>query len=293
MKKGMVFQIQKFCTDDGPGIRTTVFLKGCPLNCLWCHNPEGLSTKKIIAINYNKCVVCGKCMELCDCHKISENKHIYNSENCTTCGKCIDICKTSAISFCGKEMDSESVMKSVLADRAFYKNSGGGLTLSGGEPLLQDDFALELLQKAKEENIHTCVETSLGVGLEKIEKVAPFVDLFLCDIKETDEENHKKYIGISNKLILENLKKLCEMGKKIKLRCPIIPSVNDRENHFEILGKIYKSHENIIDIQFMPYHILGQGKSDRYGLNLSEKAFEVPSDETKTLWNEKLKAIKE
>lgn len=286
MEKALIFKIQKFCTDDGPGIRTTVFFKGCPLNCLWCHNPEGLSNKPILAIDFSKCVNCGACANVCSCHSLLENKHRYSAENCVVCGKCIDVCKAKAIDICGVYMSVDEIMKQVMADKFFYQSSGGGITISGGEPLMQSDFARELLKTAKEKGIHTCVETSSGVSFEKIEKVMDYVDLFLCDVKETNNHNHKKFIGVGNKLIIENIKKLNEHGKKMILRCPIIPSVNDNTEHFDNLIELYNLLENAVSIQLMPYHLLGQGKSQRYGIDLTDTAF-IPADtQTVKSWNE-------
>ncbi len=293
MEKGMVFQVQKFCTDDGPGIRTTVFFKGCPLRCVWCHNPEGLSTARIIAIDDIRCIKCGACASVCHCHAVdvAAGAHVFRAEDCTVCGRCVTACKADAISFCGEETTVEPIIKSVLADKMFYKASGGGITLSGGEPLLQPAFAAALLQRAKEENLHTCVETSLGVPFQNIEKVAPYVDLFLCDIKETNSENHQKYVGCSLDFILDNLKQLNRLGIPIQLRCPIIPSVNDNAAHFKAIATLHNELLQVIGVQLMPYHMLGQGKAERYGLQLAQQAFCPPTAETVKSWNETLQRM--
>ncbi len=290
--EGIVFQIQKFCTDDGPGIRTTVFLKGCPLRCLWCHNPEGLSTNPVIQLDLTRCMMCGKCEMVCEkgCHIIEHNADSQNhkllTSQCIQCGTCIEQCHRKAILFCGKTMPANEVMKVVLADKGFYDSSGGGITLSGGEPLLQTTFAYALLKEAKSEGIHTCVETSGSVSFEKIEVVTPYVDLFLYDIKETDELSHIKFTGVSNQIILDNIRKLNKLGNKIIMRCPIIPGVNDRHEHFDKLIELYDSLENVIDIQLMPYHMLGQGKQSRYGDIIDSAFFEVPTPQKIEEWNE-------
>lgn len=290
MKQGLVFKIQKFCTDDGPGIRTTVFLKGCPLNCMWCHNPEGLSNKPIIAVDFSKCISCGACTNFCECHKLIDGKHFFSSNDCILCSKCIDICKMNAIEFCGHYMSVDEVIKNVLADKMFYLSSNGGITLSGGEPLMQSGFALDILKSAKENGINTCIETSCGVSFNNIEKVMDYVDLFLCDVKETRDDKHIKYIGISNNLVLENIKKLDKHKKSIKLRCPIIPSVNDDYEHFDNLIELYNSLDNVVGIQLMPYHMLGQGKSERYGIDLDDKAFIPADDLVVNEWNSYINA---
>lgn len=238
-RKGLIFNIQKLCLDDGPGIRTTVFLKGCPLKCAWCHQIIGDGERLI---------------------------HQLDLISCINCKVCLKVCHKKALKTCGKEVSVEEVMKDVLIDKSFYKASGGGITLSGGEPLWQSEFARELLIKAKKEGLHTCVETSGGVSSDTIEQVAPYVDYFLFDIKETNEENHKKYIGISKESIQANLKKLNALDKTILIRCPIIPGVNDRQDHFDALVCLYHSLKNVIGIQLMPYHQLGKvikGKRDQ------------------------------
>ena len=289
--QGLIFNIQRFCVDDGPGIRTTVFLKGCPLKCAWCHNKEGLSLNKSIEIDPVSCTLCGQCIRTCKqgCHQIVQGDgkliHQMDLATCLNCHACLRSCPNHAIKICGREVGAAEVIKQVLADTQFYEASGGGMTLSGGEPLWQSEFARSLLMEAKKVGLHTCVETSGGVPTSSIEKVAPYVDCFLFDIKETNEENHKKYIGISYKQILDNLKKLDVLDKTILIRCPIIPGVNDRKDHFDALVELYHSLRNVIGIQLMPYHQLGEAKKVRYGIKDEDNRFRVPSEQEASQWN--------
>lgn len=286
---GIVFQIQRFCIDDGPGLRTTIFLKGCHLNCSWCHNPEGKSKKISLSMDYTRCIHCGLCTTVCSCHEIKDSKHIYNSKSCTACGKCIDICPAKAISYCGKKMTVSEVLHEVKSDMNFYKTSSGGLTLSGGEVLLQPTFAAAVLESAQKLGIHTCIETSGAATWNTLYTIIKYADLILLDIKETNDIQHQKYIGISNKIILSNLEKLQELKKHVILRCPIIPGVNDRDSHFNTLAKIFSTYSYIEDIQILPYHNLGTGKTDRYGILDSLDSFNKPSDETISNWKKYLK----
>lgn len=295
--KGKIFNIQKFCIGDGPGIRTTVFLKGCPLKCVWCHNPESQSIDNELLFRSDKCVGCLRCVEKCpnNCHKVLDLKHIYNRSNCLACGKCLG-CEALEIS--GYIIDSDDVIKEVLKDKLYYDNSGGGLTLSGGEPLYQSEFCLEILKKAKENDLHICMETCGFANKDIIKKSAEFVDIYLFDIKETNVEKHKKFTGVDNKLILENLKTLDEMGKSIVLRCPIIPNCNDCDEHFEILGKLAESLNNILRIEVEPYHSFGEAKYSYLNREYILNNMASPKEKIVDLWiskiqeNTKAKVIK-
>lgn len=264
---GNIFHIQRFSLYDGPGVRTVVFLKGCPLRCLWCHNPEGLSTKQQIQFNPSKCIGCMDCVNACpkECHTRENGRHIYNREHCTVCGQCAAQCCSDALSISGMKMSAEEVMSQVLKDRSVYSESDGGLTLSGGEPFAQPEFALSLLRLAKEHNLHTCVETSGYTSADILTEVAKYTDLFLYDYKLTDEDLHRKFCGVSNRKILDNLNLLDELDADVILRCPIVPGCNDEESHIQAIGKLAASHRCIGQIHLEPYHRLGIDKSTQLG----------------------------
>lgn len=271
---GGVFDIQRFSLHDGPGIRTTVFLKGCPLRCLWCHNPEGISPGHAVSFVIEKCQACGECVRTCPngAHQfvvaetqVSELAHVYNRMVCAACGQCTETCDTGALEYVGRFMTVDAVMKEVAQDREFYATSGGGLTISGGEPLAQMDFTVALLRTAREEEIHRCVETSGFASWERLRILLPLVNLFLFDWKETDEQRHAEFTGHSNQLILQNLRALHKMGAKIQLQCPIIPGFNDREEHLEGIADLAHSLINLEGVRLLPYHPLGGSKLNRFG----------------------------
>lgn len=264
--KGNIFNIQRFSTKDGPGIRTTVFLKGCPLSCIWCHNPESNSCRSEIFYDSDKCVNCRECEKACKCnqHIFDEDKHIFIRDNCILCMECVRKCPVNALEFCGKEMLVDEVIEVFLRDKDFYKQSGGGITLSGGEPLMQYDFSLEILKETKKVGIHTAIETS-GHCYKELNEISQYVDLWLYDIKLISESDHITYTGVSNKKIMENLYYIDSIGGKIILRCPIIPNINCNVDHFRGIVNIANKLNNVRAIHFEPYHPLGIDKAVRIG----------------------------
>ena len=277
MLSAMIFDIERNSYVDGPGIRTTVFLKGCPLSCVWCHNPESQSFEKQMMFYKSKCIGCGKCREVCP----------NNLKSCDFCGRCELYCPADARKICGKEYTTDEVLKEIVKDKPFYENSGGGVTLSGGEPLAQYDFSLELLKKAKENGIHTAVETCGYAERSKILEIAKYIDLFLFDCKETDPELHKEYTGFDNKVILENLKALSDAGSKIILRCPIIPGFNDRAEHFKRISETANKFSGIEHIEIEPFHPLGESKYSALGRKYAN--IKTPDTETVNNWIEQIK----
>ena len=265
--KGKILNIQHFCVDDGPGIRTTVFFKGCPLRCAWCHNPESQSAEYEIMFRGDKCVMCGACGVACKnkAHIFADNVHTINRDICIACGECADSCPYDVIDKVGKDVSVEDIMPELTAEKIFYRRSGGGVTLSGGEPLMQPSFALELLKACKEENLHTCVETCGFCSRDVLTEIDQYTDLFLFDYKITDEELHKQYTGVSNSVIMENLKVLSQMGNEIILRCPIIPDVNTFTAHYDAIANIANENKGILQIHLEPYHPLGIEKSKALG----------------------------
>ena len=283
---GTIFNIQRFCVNDGPGIRTTVFVKGCPLNCIWCHNPESKSKKAEIFYNRKNCVGCGKCVPKCanGCHIIGENGHTFLREKCKNCFLCVESCPQNALEKTGYVISSEAALDEVLKDAAFYKNSGGGLTVSGGEPMSQFDFTYSLLKSAKENGLHICMETCGYAKAENYKAIAPFVDIFLFDYKITNSAQHKKYTGVGNEKIIENLKLLDSLGAKTILRCPIIPTINDTDEHFKGIAQIADSLKNIIRIEIEPYHPLGANKSEMLGKAYALEDLSFTDEKTVDMW---------
>ena len=286
--EGNVFDIQRCSVHDGPGIRTTVFLKGCPLSCIWCHNPESQRVCANLAYYSHKCRGCGACVKACpnECHSVDDGMHVFNRHGCRDCGKCAEACPFGALEVYGYKSTAEDVMAEVLRDKSFYKNSGGGMTVSGGEPLMQGEFLLELLKMAKAEGLHTCIETS-GFSSEKtIRAVAEYIDVFLFDIKATDDERHRELTGVPFAPIKKNLMLLDSLGKKIVLRCPLIPEINTDTAHIENIAQIATSLENVLEVNVMAYHTLGNGKYEALGMENKMTGHDAMTKDEKTLYIE-------
>ncbi len=262
-----IFNIQRFSLFDGPGVRTVVFFKGCPLQCAWCHNPEGLSTKRQIMYNSERCMGCSACAEACElqCHILKDNVHIYDRNSCISCGKCAEVCYSRALTTVGQVMTEDEIMETVLKDKAVYLESGGGLTLSGGEPLMQGDFAIVLLKAAKSHGLHICVETSGYGKTEVLTEMAQYADLFLFDYKITGDEAHRMLCGVPQTPILNHLTLLDSLGAKVILRCPLLP-LNRNSEHAEGIAQTVLSHPSITEVQIMPYHRLGISKAEQLGM---------------------------
>ena len=237
--KGLIFGIQHFSIHDGDGIRSNVFMKGCPLRCLWCHNPEGLAPAAELQYFENKCRKCGKCGGIC------HNLQTVSKESQSIKETYAKGCPYGALELVGEEMTAEEVLEEVCIDQAFFRTSKGGITLSGGEPMIQADFVLELLKKSKEMGLSTAIETSGYSDQRNYERILPYADEFLWDYKETDNVKHRELTGVENKKILENLRFLYQKGAVITLRCPVIPGVNDTEEHFRGIAGLIKELRNL------------------------------------------------
>ncbi len=278
---GRILNIQHFCVDDGPGIRTTVFLKGCPLRCTWCHNPETHASNTELMYRHEKCRGCGACVAVCPVQAHSfgkEGEHTIDRTVCVRCGKCASACLYQALEAVGTSQTVEEVMADVLTDRIFYETSGGGITLSGGEPTAQPDFAEALFTAAKNEGLHTAMETCGWCKGETMLRLAPLVDLFLLDWKLTDDALHRQYTGVSNQPIVENLERLNTLGSRVILRCPLIPGINMTEDHYAGIVSLANRFDVIESIDLEPYHPMGIGKSLALGKQAAYENAEFLSD---------------
>ena len=281
---GAIFNIQKFCLHDGDGIRTCVFLKGCPLRCIWCHNPESFDKSPILSFDKQKCSSCGRCLSVCSLRTIENLILKIDREKCIKCGKCADICLSDANEILGKEMSASEVLTEVLKDKIFFDTSGGGITVTGGEPSYQPDFTLELLSIAKDAGISIAIETN-GIGPSDFyEKAAELGTIFLYDIKCIDPEQHRKLTGVDNVHIMSNLYYLMDRDADIIIRLPMIPDCNDSDEDIASLASFLNENKGRYRYaEILPYHTLGTGKSQKIG-DVSAYTRESASDDEISRW---------
>ncbi len=274
-----IIDIKKFAIHDGDGIRTTLFLKGCPLKCVWCHNPESISFAPQLSYIEKKCISCGECVTACNAgaHSVNENGHFLDRTKCISCGKCEEVCLGEALKLYGRKMSIDELVPILLEDKSFYESSKGGITLSGGECLMQPEFCAELLKRMKENGVSTAVDTCGFVNRQAIDAVLPYTDVFLYDIKAIDEDVHKKCTGKSNKIILENLRYLDERGAKIEVRYPYVPGMNDGE--VEKIADLLCSLKNLTKLRVLPYHSFAGSKYEAVEMKNTLPTFGMPTAE--------------
>jgi len=280
--KGLIYDIQRFAIHDGPGIRTLVFMKGCPLKCLWCSSPYTQKLSPEILYIQSNCKLCLCCVDECPIKaiKLSDKGKIEINRNvCNTCGQCVEVCKNQALKLAGKQITIEELFQDIMKDNPFYRRSKGGVTIGGGEPTMQHEFVRELLKKCKQNYLHTAMETCLYVKWENLEKVLDHVDLLYFDIKHMDTHIHKELTGVSNELILENARKASKM-RPIIIRIPLIPGYNDTEENLIKTAKFAAElGDNLLRIELLPYHKFGTGTYEQLGKKYELKEIEPPSEE--------------
>jgi len=280
MTTGIIFDIKRYAINDGPGIRTAVFMKGCPLECWWCHNPEGQSHTPQLMFRPNRCKSTLACLDTCPQSAISwKEGTVTDWEACDQCGKCAEACYAGAREIIGRTMSSDTLMAEIERDIPFYDQSAGGVTFTGGEPLLQAEFLQEILFACKKQHIHTAVDTSGYTSWRNINSILPLVDLFLYDVKMMDTKKHKKYTSVFNGKVLDNLQKLSGEKTTIKVRIPLIPGVNDDDENLRLLGSYLASLPRLEGVELMPYHEIGVAKYQALGMHYQMRDTISPTDE--------------
>lgn len=276
---GLVMDVKHFAVHDGPGIRTTFFLKGCPLRCVWCHNPEGMTGGPQLAYYAHKCVGCGECVAVCEygAHAVDAQGHHFNRALCVGCGACEPACLGEALKLFGREMSLEEAVEAALEDRAFFEQSGGGVTVSGGEPLLQADFCRQLLGALRAEGIHTAVDTCGAVPWAAFEAVLPVTDMFLFDVKHSDSASHEAVTGQGLDRIADNLRRLCGTGARVEIRMPLVPGVNDAEPTLRQIG-LFLAPLNVERMKVLPYHAMARSKYEALGMKDTMPRVDSPTD---------------
>lgn len=274
---GEIVNIQRFSLHDGPGIRTTVFFKGCPLSCYWCHNPETMNYKNDLLFHSEQCADCLNCVELCpkNCLQESSGKVVFDSSECDCCGICVENCITGALRWSAYTVSDSDIIDEISKDRLFYEASGGGVTLSGGEPVLQDKLCYEIAINCKKRGIHVALDTSGCASESKFLDLISVVDLVLFDIKLIDETSHKKYTFLSNKQILNNFKLLTQLKKEIIVRVPLIPKITDTVENLKAIEAFVRNHSKTIEIQYIPFNYLLAEKYKRIGRPLSPSLLSI------------------
>ena len=268
MEQGLVFDIKRYTIHDGPGIRTTVHLKGCPLSCWWCHNPESQSMLPELLYKPDRCIDCGACVSACGQGAVLSTAEGYPTDplKCRGSGACADVCPADARELCGRQMPVVDLMRVILKDRIFYDQSHGGVTFSGGEPLMQPAFVMEALRACRHEEIHTAIDTCGFVSESALLETVPLTNLYLYDLKFMDSAQHKKYTGVDNELILSNLTKLGEAGAAINARIPFIPGINSSDEEMKRMGEYLNTVKGLTRVNLLPYHAVAAGKHRRWGI---------------------------
>jgi pyruvate formate lyase activating enzyme len=278
---GIITDIQHFSVHDGPGIRTTVFVKGCNLRCFWCHNPETQHSKLELHYYPDRCIACGKCVDVCpeSAHDLIDGIHAFHRDRCTACGACPEVCYPRALMMAGAERNASDVVATVLRDRPYYETSGGGLTISGWEPLMQPEFTRAILEECRANGIHTAVETAASVPWERIESILPVTDLVMMDIKSMDSEVHKRTTGVPNARILENAKRMSERGMPLIVRTPVIPGVNDDDESIRAIAEFTSGLESLVSYELLRFHAMAKSKYASLGLPFLAEGLSSPTNE--------------